>query len=224
MHEKLDIYDLLGVVVPGVLVICALPLAIPEIAIVISTSQIPDNFAFLGLLAASIFVGYLVQSIASLAEWLLNKSWGGRPSEMALDGKLSERYLPADSASRIRSRLGAVAGAHHSTRSLFLIAMQRAETAGNPRVARFNALYAYHRALIVLNVVLLALFLLSFRNGVASMLTWGHNAGILISLAVLLILLWHRTKQRAFYYVREVLLTADRCLSDTDPHKPPEGQ
>lgn len=134
MLEKLEIYDVLGVLVPGVLIVCAIPLTSPPVAAAMAGAKLPGEFAFLGLLAASVFAGYLVQALASIAEPVLNKTWGGRPSELALDGKLPDRYLPADSAARIRAKLAALAQSSASTRSLFLIAMQRAETCSSTRV------------------------------------------------------------------------------------------
>lgn len=212
MQDKLDFYDVLGVLVPGVLVICSIPLAFPVVAKAIAETGYPDGFAFVGLTAASIFAGYLIQAIASLLEGLLNRTWGGRPSEVALDHGLGDRFLPASAAARIKQKIAAVAEPDASSRSLFLIAKRAAENSGAPLVQRFNALYAYHRALVVLSAVALVLFVFSFWGGLGARLGWKENTGIILVIIGLLVLFWHRTKQRGMYYVREVLLCAEHNL------------
>lgn len=213
MFEKFEIYDVLGVLVPGVLVVCSVPLAFPFVALGIGGAQLPEGFSLIGLTAASVFAGFVVQAIASIAETLLFWTWGGRPSERALDKGLGDRYLPAASGARIRAKLLAAAEPNASTRSLFLIAMQRAESCGSARVSRFNALYAYHRALVVLTALALVLFVVSFYGGLASRLSSGQDAWIIAVIVLLLVLFWYRAKQRGFYYVREVLLCDEQHLS-----------
>jgi hypothetical protein len=213
MQDKLDIYDILGVLVPGVLVVCAVPLAFPTISQAIAAANLPDGFAFVGLTAASIFTGYLVQALASLVEPALTKTWGGRASERALTCGLGDRYFCQADGTRIRAKLLPLAHGGASDQSLFNVAMQIAENCGSARIARFNALYAYHRALVLLAVISLGLFLWSFAGGIASRLTWKLSIAIIAVLLSLLALFWHRAKQRGFYYVREVLYCAERQLS-----------
>lgn len=210
MHEKFDTYDLFGVLIPGVLVVCALPLAFPNLSEEVAKAKLPDTFAVIGLTAASVFAGYLVQALASLFEPLLTWTWGGRFSERALSTGLGDRYLSKDDGNRIRSRLLTLATPAASDQSLFLIAMQHAEATGAGRAPRFNALYAFHRALLLFTVVAIGLFAFSFRDGLAARLTWQQNLSIAVALTILLILFWFRARQRALYYVREVLLSAER--------------
>lgn len=218
MLDKLEIYDVLGVLVPGVLVVSTVPLSFPAVTQVIADAKLPDGFAFVALMTASIFAGYLIQALASLSEDFLNWTWGGRPSERALDNGLGDRYLPAASGARIRVRLATQAEPNASSRSLFLLAMQRAESCGSARVSRFNALYAYHRALVLLAAMVLVSFVVSFHGGLASRLSPSQDAWIAALLLLLLVLFWHRAKQRGFYYVREVLLCAEQHLTlPSDP-------
>jgi hypothetical protein len=212
MHEKLDIYDLLGVLVPGVLVVCSVPLAFPTVAHAFEAAKLPDAFAVVGLTAASIFAGFLIQAIASVLEGLLNWTWGGRPSERALQSGLGERYLPVATATRVKAKLVRLVGADADVRSLFLVAMRRAETCESSRADRFNALFACHRALFVMAVVALAAFLFSFRGGFAARITEGESVGVTVVLLAILGLCWYRTKQRGMYYVREVLLCAEQQI------------
>jgi hypothetical protein len=105
MLDKFEVYDLLGVLVPGVLVVAATPLAFPWVAMHASTVRFPDAFTVAVLTALAVFAGQLVQSLGSLAEPLLNKTWGGRPSDVALSLGLGSSFFPLDSAMRIRSKL-----------------------------------------------------------------------------------------------------------------------
>jgi hypothetical protein len=213
MTDKFDIYDLFGILVPGVLLVCAVPIVFPDAPRHLAPHGFPEAFTVIALTAASVLLGHLVQALASVCEPLLYKTWGGRPSERALDQGLGDRYFPASSGTRIRAKLAATIGPTADTRSLFLFAMQRAESCGSRRVTVFNGLYAYHRVLIVLTMLALLFYLISFKSGLASHLNWKQNTACIGVLILLLVLFWHRAKQRGFYYVREVLLCAESGLS-----------
>jgi hypothetical protein len=210
MTDKFEIYDIIGVLVPGVLLVCVLPLFFPSVISLVSVMKFPEAFTVIALTALAVLIGHIIQSLASACEKPMYWTWGGRPSDRAFTVGLGDRYLPLDTATRIRTKLlQACPGA--SERSLFLYAMQRAETSGG-RTARFNALFAYHRAILVLTAVVIALFLASFAGGLGSTLGWDQKTIILLSLALFLVLAWYRAKQRGFYYVREVLLKAEHDL------------
>lgn len=214
MTSKLDLYDILGIVVPGALFIYLIPTCFRVPAELRSTAQFPDAFLVIVLTALAVFLGQLIQAVGSVLEPVLNRTWGGRPSNTALTSGLGERYLPADAAHCIRRKLQAAVGSDQSGTSLFLFAMQRAEGAAGSRASRFNALYAYHRALLVLAGLAIILFLAAMQWGTISLWSPTHKALLLLANSLLLLMLWHRTKQRSFYYVREVLLTAERVLDD----------
>jgi hypothetical protein len=210
MTDKFEIYDIVGVIVPGVLLACVLPLFFPGIIPLVAVLRFPEAFSVIALTALAVLIGHVVQAIASVFEKSMYWSWGGRPSDRVFTSGLGDRYLPLDGATRIRNKLlKTCPGA--SDRSLFLYAMQRAECGGG-RTARFNALFAYHRAILVLTAVVIALYVASFAGGLASTLDWKRNTIILVSLALFLLLAWYRAKQRGFYYVREVLLKAEHDL------------
>lgn len=215
MVDKFEVYDLVGIFVPGVLVVAAVPLAFPSIAAQTAAVRYPEGFALLALTALGVFVGYLIQTLASLIEPVLYKTWGGRPSELALRAGLGETFFPLDSATRIRTKLLAATSPGASDWSLFIFASQLAESCGSGRVRQFNALYAYHRALIVLTALALVFFIASFRGGFASTLTQTQSIVVCLVLIALLLLFWHRAKRRGVYYVREVLLCAERQLAST---------
>ncbi len=214
MTEKLDAYDILAVLVPGTLIVCIVPVCFPSLPTKFISPQFPEGFLVIALVALAVLLGYFVQAIASLAEPLLNWTWRGRPSENALREGLGERYLPLSTIRRVKEMLVNFANDDYDDRSLFLIAMRYAEEANNNRVARFNSLYAYHRALLILTTLSIVLFILATQWGIAS--AWSGNAKVatLLIAVACLVLLWYRTKQRAFYYVREVLLTAQRVIEE----------
>ena len=214
MSDKFDYYDLLGVLVPGLLLICWVPFCFPEAAQLVAGTKFPEAFSVVLCTAIAVFMGHVIQALASLVEPFLYRTWGGRPSDTALAGTLS-KYLPRDSAERIRKTLIEAIGREPSDRSIFLHAMQLSEGASVGRVARFNSLYAYHRSLLVLLTLGLILFLTSMIWGAARAWSWTHCIAVFVILFGLLVLFWNRTRQRACYYAREVLLTAERMHRDS---------
>jgi hypothetical protein len=217
VSDKFNIYDLLASVVPGTLIICLVAVAVPDLAASARDLKMPDAFAVIALVALALFVGNVVQAVASLLDPLLFRLWGGRPSERCLQHGLGDRYMPKDTADRIRGKLVAAVGGAPTDRSLFLFAMQQAESASPQRVTTFNALFAYHRALLVVALVAvpLGVALVCGQGPVAwtPALRWGFLVGAVLLLA----LFFYRTRQRAFYYVRELLLTAERVLDQKPP-------
>lgn len=209
MAEKIDAYDLVSTLVLGLLTLCWTAVCFPGLG-AIQTVRFPDAFAVLALTGAAVFAGQVVQALGSWIEPALYASWGGRPSDVALDKGLGDRYPPTDLAARLRRRLLRAAADDLQSRSLFLYAMGRAGNLG--RVERFNGLYAYHRGLFVLSIVFLAMFLVSLAAGGAA--AWPLRLRWLVGAfgVSLVLLMWSRARQRAFYYVREVLIVADRQL------------
>jgi hypothetical protein len=214
MSEKLELYDILGIVVPGALLVYVIPMCFRAPTELRSATGFPDAFLVIVLTALAVFAGHLIQALGSGLEPVLYWTWGGKPSNAALTRGLGERYLPADAADRIKRKLQAAVGPDQPATSLFLSAMQLAEGAVGSRASRFNALYAYHRALLVLTG--LAMILLGAAMEWGALAPWSREtkALLLLANALLLVLLWYRAKQRSLYYVREVLLTAERIIDD----------
>ena len=213
MTDKFEIYDVIGVIVPGTLLICILPLFFPGLISIAAGVKFPDAFAVIALTTAAILGGHVIQALASLIEPAVYKTWGGRPSDKVFTSGLGNRYLTKALAHQIKGKLAKAYGNGLDDRSLFIKAMQRAE-AGPGRVARFNALYAYHRAILTLTILALILFSVSFFGGLASTLTRKKDIAILVSLVLFLALSWFRAKQRGFYYAKEVLLKAEHALEE----------
>ena len=212
MSDKFEFYDLLGILVPGSILLALIALSFPEITSVFASIGFPDAFAVICLTAAAIFAGHLVQALSSLLEPVLDWTWGGRASERALRGQLPSRYFPNDTAERIRAKLIRAVGSGATERSFFLYAMQIAETSANSRVSKFNGLYAYHRALVTLLFLGFALLLVAIFWGPAEAWPIRDKITALMIVILLLVIVWYRAKQRAYYYVREVLTTAERVI------------
>jgi hypothetical protein len=217
MADKFEFYDILGVLVPGVLLVYVFLVCFPGITTLVppKMSDALNTITFTGMV---IFIGQLVLAVASLLEGLLYKTWGGRPSERALQSGLGPRYLPDATAKRIRTKLKKVAGENATDRDLFIYAMSRSEGANSVRVSKFNALFACHRALLVLCLVAFIFIVTSAFVGSLAVLPRWKLVLLAGAAFVVFILVWHRTRQRAYYYVREVLLTAERTLdAPADP-------
>ena len=210
MTDKLEYYDILTVLVPGVLLAAWIPFCFPSLTSVGNIPHYPDAFLAAVLTTLAIFLGQLLEAVSSLLEPLLFSTWGGRPSDLALKGGLG-RYLPRETAKRIEDKL-ATSMAGSSRHGLFLVAMQNADAADKTRTIRFNALYGYHRSLFFLTLTGLSLLSASAFWGRAASWPTSHVAELHAAFVIVAALLWHRTRQRAFYYVREVLLTSERVL------------
>jgi hypothetical protein len=100
MTDKLNLYDLLGSLVPETLLIAAAAILFPALSPAIAVS-LPSEFVVFALLAVALVAGLVLQTLGSALEPLLFMAFGGRPSDLALTGTLGERYLPADAATRI---------------------------------------------------------------------------------------------------------------------------
>jgi hypothetical protein len=172
----------------------------------------------IALTAAALFLGQVINALGSLVEPLVFRTWGGRPSDTALVDGLGKLF-PEDSATRIKAKLSKAVGEGSSEHSLFLYAMQRAETQESSRARSFNMLYAYHRSLLVLAFLAAVMLFVSMCCAAVSAWSTGQKIGAGILLVLLLLLIWYRAWQRAAYYVREVLLTAERVIEDREKVK-----
>jgi hypothetical protein len=210
--EKFEFYDVLAMLVPGTLLVALVAIFFPALALRAQTVEFPEGFAVICLLALAIFFGHLVQAISSLVEPIFNWTLRGRPSEQALRIGLGDRYFPAKTATRVRAKLAALVGTDAQNQTLFLFAMQKAETSDNKRVSRFNGIYAFHRAILTLALIAILLLVLSMIWGVAVHWPLQEKATTFAGILGLLMLFWNRTRQRAYYYVREVLLTAEQIV------------
>ena len=212
MTSKLQLYDIFSALVPGVLLCAAVAAAFPKLLSLFTLPDVPDAFGVLSLTILALFIGHIVQAVASLLEPVLHKTWGGRPSEKALTEGLGDRYFPTNTSDRVVEKLRVALRSDATPRDLFLYAMPLAEADDKSRASSFNGSYAYHRALFMLSISTALIAAFSGFYGSLKLATCGQYLAIVAVLLALVALLWYRCKQRAFYYVREVLLSAERVL------------
>lgn len=218
MTEKFDYYDTLSFFVLGMLLLGWIVICFPSLVQLGSSANFPSAFATLLLMALSLFLGQNIQAIASIIEPVIYWTWGGRPSDNALN-KGIKGYLPEETAIRIKKKIEKSIGEQTEAHSLFLFAMQHSDSSGIGRSRQFNSLYAYHRGLLVLVLISGLILLCSMKWGSAASLGIWQNVAALISVILWALLFWYRAKQRAFYYVREVLLTAEHILDSCNKAK-----
>lgn len=212
MTDKFDFYDVMATLVPGILIVALIGVLFPAMQNRLESGH-DGAFAVMALTALSVFAGQLLVAVGSLVEPLLYRTWGGNPSDAALTEGLGNRYLPKTKGAAIRAKLAAECEPDAETVSLFIKAMSLANGAAGSKADRFNGLYAYHRTLLVLAVAALGLVVLSRFDGLAREWSLGGLAAALAFLCGLVSLCWHRARQRAFYFVREVLMTAEQEIS-----------
>lgn len=221
MTEKFTLYEILSNLVPGVLLVGCLGILFPTWGAGVKTG-LPNEFVVVLLMAASVVAGMLVQTLGSLCEPLLFRAFGGRPSDLALAGKLDERYLSKDKAVRVVGQLKARFGSEASDRSLFLGAMAEAEATETSRAKSFNAHYGYLRSIAFLLLLILPIVIWSRFAGRAAGWTGPSFWVIIVFLLAFLVLFSWRAWQRGAYYAREVLLTFERLSNDrTEARIPP---
>jgi len=146
--NKFELYDILGFLIPGTLLVCWVPICFPSIFSIASFLKFPNAFSVIALTAWAVMLGHLMQAIGSIIEPAIQRTWGGRRSLTALDDGIG-RYLSKSAADRIRGKLAGLVGSQASDTDLFSYALQRTDAGSIGRAGRFNSLYAYHRGLIV---------------------------------------------------------------------------
>ena len=217
MLEKFDFYDLMSSLIPGALIVGLIGVLFP----VTCSQLVPDGdtaFSAITLTALIIFVGQLLVAAGSIVEPLLFYTWGGKPSDQALTKGLGDRYMPYHRAQRIKTKLQSMSEHNASSSSLFLKAMTLARNSQNNLAERFNALYAYQRTLVVLILASFVLITVSRFEGILNSVSEGKFWFGVSVLAVILLVCWQRAKQRAYYFVREVLMSAEREMDEqADP-------
>ena len=143
--------------------------------------------------AIAFLLGYIINTLSSWLEDFYFFTWRGNPSQRLLEGKdvWKVRFYQSEKAkSLLLKEWGDNVSTNHQ---LFSIAMRHAN--GNSRTDDFNAMYAFSRSL--LTTVFVGTIILLIENYD----NWKYYA----CLFPLLIMVWLRCKQRAYYYAREVL-------------------
>ncbi len=181
-------YDILSSLVPGFLLLI--------VVMVTFNIQYNTNF-FVVYTALAFLTGFLNNTISSWLEGFYFWTWGGSPSNRLLDGKDIWK-VPFYEGVKVKQLLIKDSTKDNpSNGELFSIAMRKANNQKNQRVDDFNSLYAFSRALLTMVLVATIFLLIKHYSD------WRYYV---IPIPILFIV-WLRTKQRDYYFCREVLNT-----------------
>jgi hypothetical protein len=206
--DKFELYDILGTLVPGLVAVGLIYATIAWTGHKVDIPAMPEALQVLILSAVAVVLGQLVQSVGSLIEGFYFWTWGGRPSDVALRGK-GKRITGSQSTvlkARLSKHLSGGVERDSEDHEVFLHALSVCNHKSLGRVAKFNSLYAYHRALTTLLLIsTVATMVIIFFAEPNPPAAWR----VLIGETAATLLFWYRTKQRGMYFADEVLRMAD---------------
>lgn len=213
MLEKIDIYDAVTSLSHGTLFLVAGYTLFPQATKLVPPLEISEFASSIAFICIAYFIGQVITSLSSIIQPFLYWTWGGRPSKLAFDGKMPDKYLSYDMVKLARAILQKSSSNNLSDAAIFNKAMGIARKAEGSLSERHNRMYAYNRVTLCNLALILGMFVLSCFYGRSKSFSCVQSAGIVIGFILLLLLHWYRAKQRAFYFVGEVLVVAERELS-----------
>lgn len=154
-----------------------------------------DKDFIIAYTAIAFLLGYLINAIGSWMEDVYFWTWGGKPSDNLLSGEDTWKVKFYHSEQASNYLMSETTSAESSHDELFSIAMRNVAGLKDSRVEDFNALYAFSRSL--LTTVLFGTTILLIQN----YYDWRYFAILIPALLVV----WLHSKQRGYYYAREVL-------------------
>ncbi|SFU53405.1 hypothetical protein SAMN05216480_10692 [Pustulibacterium marinum] len=179
-------YEILSALLPGFLLLIALFIFL----------DIPYQKDYIVAYTAIAFlIGFVVSALSSWLEGVYYFTWGGKPSERLLNGK-SVWKVPFYEAEKVKSILAKHWHTENvSNDALYALAIRYANGHKDSRINEFSANYAFARVLLTTLLLILCVMLYAHYGH------WQHY----LFLCIVLIIVWLRCKQRAYYYAREVL-------------------
>lgn len=213
MIEKLDLYDVLTALLHGVLFMTYCCTLFPSLQTSVQNIALPESVLIVMFVATAYFIGQTLSVLSNMLERPLFLTWGGKPSDITLKRQKSSPYINRDTVVLALEKLRQKYGDDTSTEALFAAAMTIARSAEGSLSERHNRMYAYYRMTIANLILCSGVFALSCFRGIGVDMSIGTRCLLLGLLLVLIALHWFRAKQRAFYFVREVLLVAVRELT-----------
>ncbi|WP_179221454.1 hypothetical protein [Sphingobacterium cellulitidis] len=178
-------YDILSSLVPGFLFLLVL---------IAFFGLEYDKDLVVAYTAIAFFLGYILNAMGSWLEQLYFFSWGGRPSSNLLSGKKFGNIKVYNLEKIINHLKSKTNSSTPLPNELFSIAARTASAMKETRIEDFNAIYAFSRTL--LTTCLIGSILLIVEN---------YNDWQFYTTIPLVAILWLRAKQRAYYYVKEVI-------------------
>jgi len=183
---NLSIYDILSHLIPGFLV---------YVSIFYSLNIDIDRLSTIPATVLAYVIGYIVNTISSWSESILHWSWGGKPSDRLLEGKSIWKVVMFE-GKKVKKMLLVDSGNRHANNDeLFEIAKRNVNFDTGTRLSDFNAAYSFSRSILI-SIILGLIFIVASRPNIYSAIV-----GLII-----LFIIWLRTKQKSYYFVREVFL------------------
>lgn len=181
-------YDLLAFLVPGIIILWVLL----DFAGIAFKSDLALPYT-----GAAFVLGYFLNTLASWLEDFYYWTWGGKPSNQMLAGHDIWKVRFYHSA-QARQLLVAECPELTNPRNevLFALAYRYAKGTQNPLVDDFNVSYAFSRVVLTLMLCSAGLLLVRYHQVPATYLVLP-----------LIVTAWLRSKQRGYYFAREVLTT-----------------
>ncbi|AHJ95548.1 hypothetical protein [Hymenobacter swuensis] len=181
-----SVYDVLSKLLPGGILFCVVVLG----QLVPKSDRLTDVLS----LVIMYLLGYFIDATASSIEPMLFTFMGGRPSARLIQDQYEGRYrlsrLPV-----LIQHMQQTFPEQFADRSLWFDLLARTvNQKAPPRVTTFQEAYAFARNLSVSLCLSLPLVQLAFHS-------WYLTAAV----ACLCVLAFRRTKERAYYYVRELI-------------------
>jgi hypothetical protein len=181
----LSLYDILSHLIPGSLIYVS---ALYTLGVGLdAVPAVPAS-------GIAYILGYFVSTLSSWTEDILNWSWGGKPSSRLLDGHSIWKVKMFETEKAKSFLLLDSAKENPSNDELFQVAKRTIDLGSKTRVADLNSAYAFSRSIFGALLVTSALVLV---KNPSVLLGVGALAALFVS--------WLRTKQRGYYFAREVL-------------------
>lgn len=211
--NKLSYYDVLGHLVPGLVFLSCLGIVLINVGNEIPKIPGGEGVKVMLLTACAYYIGHLLSGVGSLIQPILYFLWGGKPSRRILITDTS--FLHPEMRGVIKRDLVQKCNLPEKIPdkrqkraeyldALFGYAQSVCNKENLGRVAEFNAAYALHRSLFmaallagVISIYLISLPSASIESNLVKLLVVSYFVAAGISFC--------RARQRAYYFVREVL-------------------
>lgn len=218
MENRFDIYDLLTALIPGSVVLFCVYILFRD---VLGNSGILDSALKIFIFVILAFIaGHILIAVKSTSLWKdLAEGRDRHPSRYVFMKGLGDSVLSKKLAQAIKNRLKYNQGLKTlSDEEAFTLAMKFSEVKPSAKLHKIYALHDFYRVMIVAVTAVFIMFFIALITG-----SYRSDLSIISKIPALLVsflfyvlcfgLFRSMARSRAIYWVREVLLSADRALS-----------
>jgi hypothetical protein len=229
---QFKLFDILSSIIPGAIsLICILVLCFYDTFDIQALNNIPPIIKDIMVLITSSFIimsyvtGYLINAIGSWIEPLLWKMWNGRPTQILFTKNQQKIGIGSESESILKwlksmSTNKTIQDAElekltaNDYIEIFQIAKNLVFSSDNitrkSRIEDFNNSYVFSRNILVT-------FIFAGFTALYLYIYVGIRIRFFFIALIATIIIWRRTKERAIYYTREILVSA--YYSDASKNK-----